>query len=54
MQDAGLIIRALSAVNLANILVHVKDGAEALEFTFARGIYSPCEAGNVPKVICLI
>ena len=51
MRDAGLIIRALSAVSLVNIFVHVKDGAEALEFTFARGIYSPCEAGNVPKII---
>ena len=47
MQDAVLIIRD---VNLANNLVHVKDGAEALEFIFATGKYFLREAGNMPKV----
>ena len=33
--DAEMTIRALRKVNLANRLIHVKDGAEALDFIFA-------------------
>ena len=40
MADAELIIRALRKINLANHLVHVKDGAEALDFVFATGEYA--------------
>ena len=40
MHDAELTIRSLKKVNLANKLHHVKDGAEALDFIFNRGIYS--------------
>lgn len=53
MTDAELIIRALRKVNLANNLVHVKDGAEALEFIFATGGFAEREKKNVPKVILL-
>ncbi|MEJ2405489.1 MAG: response regulator, partial [Candidatus Thiodiazotropha sp.] len=38
--DAELCIRALKKNNLANNLVWVKDGAEALDFLFATGTYS--------------
>ena len=38
--DAELCIRALKKNNLANNLVWVKDGAEALDFLFANGVYS--------------
>ena len=38
-QDAELTIRALKKHNLANRLFHVEDGAEALDFLFARGKY---------------
>ena len=38
--DAELTIRALKRKNLINKLVWVKDGAEALDFIFAKGIYS--------------
>lgn len=34
--DAEMTIRALRKNNLANFLVHVKDGAEALDFVFCR------------------
>ncbi|HEX8279622.1 MAG TPA: response regulator [Segetibacter sp.] len=51
--DAELIIRALRKVNLANHLVHVKDGAEALEFIFATGEYTKREIKNVPSLILL-
>lgn len=50
--DAELTIRALKKVNLANKLVHLRDGAEALDFLFARGEYAGKPASH-PKVILL-
>ncbi|ADE11566.1 response regulator [Sideroxydans lithotrophicus] len=51
--DAELAIRALKRSNLANKLVWVKDGAEALDFIFAKGAYSDRQVANGPKVILL-
>jgi len=51
--DAELAIRALKKSNLANNLVWVKDGAEALDFIFATGTYSARDVTNGPKVILL-
>ncbi|MBC7722245.1 MAG: response regulator [Pedobacter sp.] len=51
--DAELTIRALKKNNLANNLVHLEDGQEALDFIFAQGIYSHRNIANVPKVILL-
>jgi len=51
--DAELCIRALKKSNLANQLVWVKDGAEALDFMFAKGAYSGRNGLTVPKVILL-
>ena len=51
--DAELIVRALRKVNLANHLIHVKDGEEALEFIFATGAFTGREKKNMPKVILL-
>jgi two-component system response regulator len=51
--DAELAIRALKKSNLANKLVWVKDGVEALDFVFARGVYSQREEVNDLKVILL-
>ena len=53
MSDAELTIRALKKNNLANKLIHLKDGAEALDFIFAQGIYSDRNMENHPKVILL-
>jgi two-component system response regulator len=53
MSDAELTIRALKKNNLANKLVHLKDGAEALDFIFAQGNYSDRNIENNPKVILL-
>ena len=53
MNDAELTIRALKTNNLANKLIHLKDGAEALDFIFAQGNYSDRNIGNSPKVILL-
>jgi two-component system response regulator len=52
-QDAELTIRALKKNNLANQLVHVKDGAEALDYLFARGKYDGRDTKNMPKVVLL-
>jgi two-component system, response regulator len=51
--DAEMTIRSLRKANLANKLIHVKDGAEALDFVFARGAYAERQIGNKPKVILL-
>ena len=51
--DAELCIRALKKANLANNLVWVKDGAEALDFLFAAGIYSGRNMAIPPKVVLL-
>lgn len=51
--DAELTIRALKKHNLANRLVWVKDGAEALDFIFSTGQYADRPLSSVPKVILL-
>lgn len=51
--DAELAIESLREANLANHLVWVKDGAEALDFIFARGTYAKRPIDQPPKVILL-
>jgi len=51
--DAELAIRALKKQNLGNNLIHVEDGAEALDFIYGTGKYSSRNTNNVPKVILL-
>jgi CheY-like chemotaxis protein len=51
--DAELCIRSLKKNNLANQLVWVKDGAEALDFLFARGAYANRHSADLPKVMLL-
>jgi two-component system, response regulator len=53
IHDAEMTIRALRKVNLANNLVHVKDGEEALDFIFATGKFSDRQHTDLPKVILL-
>ncbi len=52
-RDAELAIRALKKHNLANKLVWVKDGAEALDFIFGTGQYENRQNGKHPKVVLL-
>jgi two-component system response regulator len=52
-QDAELTIRALKRHNLANRLIHVEDGAEALDFLFGRGKYEGRRSDVFPKVVLL-
>ncbi len=51
--DAELCMRALKKNNLANGLVWVKDGAEALDFLFKRGAYADRINKQNPSVVLL-
>lgn len=51
--DAELTMRALKRKNMANQVVWVKDGAEALDFIFATGTYSDRNPEDLPKLILL-
>ncbi|MGE0636339.1 MAG: response regulator [Bacteroidia bacterium] len=51
--DAELALNALQKRHLANSIHHVEDGAEALDFIFARGNYSDRQIENGPKIILL-
>ena len=51
--DAELTMRALKRRNLANQVVWVKDGAEALDFIFATGQFAERNFENIPKLILL-
>jgi len=49
--EAALTIRSLKTHNLANKLLHIDDGAEALDFIFSKGKY---EANKIPLKPSLI
>jgi CheY-like chemotaxis protein len=51
--DAELTLLALKKNNLANHVIHVCDGEEALDFLFARGAFSHRSGGSGPKVVFL-
>jgi len=53
MGDAELTIRALKKRNLANKLIHLENGADALEYIFAEGKYANRDLSSMPKVILL-
>lgn len=48
MQDAELTIRSLKKSNLVHHILHLRDGAEAIQFLF------PHEAANTPSSIRMI
>ena len=51
--DVELTIHALRQENLANSIVVVRDGEEALDFLFCRGGYSQRAFDSPPKLILL-
>lgn len=51
--DAMLTMRALKKHNLANNVIHLIDGAQALDFIFGTGEYEGRNIENKPKVIFL-
>lgn len=51
--EAQLVIRSLKKNNLANKLLHINDGSEALDFIFAQEKYSDRRVEDHPKLILL-
>jgi two-component system, response regulator len=51
--DADLTIRALKKQNLANKLIHLENGADALDFIYGKGAYEGRSLQNMPKMILL-
>jgi two-component system response regulator len=51
--DAEMTIRVLKKNNLANKLLHLKDGQAALDFLFAEGKYKGRPVEQTPKVVLL-
>lgn len=51
--EAELTIRSLQKHHLANRVKHIDDGAEALDFIFARDTYADRENSSDPKLIIL-
>lgn len=52
-EDADLAIRELKKNKLANKLLHLTDGEQALNYLFAKGEYLGRDTTNTPKVILL-
>ncbi len=53
IDDATLTMRALKKSGLANAIIHLKDGAEALDFIFATGAHQFRNTNHKPKLILL-
>jgi two-component system response regulator len=51
--DAEITIRALRRGKVANGIVHLTDGAQALDFLFCEGEYAGRDIHNTPKLIML-
>ena len=51
--DAEMTINALKKNNLANSLLHLKDGAAALDYVFCKGAYESRDIEGRPKIILL-
>ncbi len=51
--DAELTLHALHKHNLANRIQHARDGEEALDFLFCRGVFSGRPAEAKPRLILL-
>jgi len=53
INDAELTMRALQKNNIADRIIHLKDGDVALDFLFGKGQYEGRDVNNKPKVILL-
>ncbi len=51
--DAEMTIRALRKHELANSLIHLTDGQQALDFIFCTGIYETRREDQPPKIVLL-
>lgn len=52
-RDAEMTLRTLSKRNLANNVVHVQDGQEALDWLFGNGAYADRDPNHPPKLALL-
>jgi two-component system response regulator len=53
IDDAALTLRALKKSGLSNTIIHVKDGAEALDFMYCQGIFASRIIEQHPRLILL-
>jgi CheY-like chemotaxis protein len=53
IHDATLTIRALTKSGFSNKVLHVEDGAEALDFLYGKGVYATRDITKHPKLILL-
>jgi len=51
--DETLTLRALHKNNIMNAVVVARDGAEALDYLFARGSYADRDAADLPQLVLL-
>lgn len=51
--DAEMAIRALKKNHISNKVIHLKDGAQGLDFIFGTGDYTGRDISQKPKVILL-
>ena len=51
--DEELTLRALAKSNIMNRVVVARDGAEALDYLFARGAYAGRDPNETPQVVLL-
>jgi CheY-like chemotaxis protein len=51
--DEELTLRALRKSNVANRVIVARDGAEALDYLFARGAYADRDVEDRPQVVLL-
>lgn len=51
--DEALTIRAFQKNNIRNEIIVAHDGAEALDFLFAKGTYAGRNASDLPQVVLL-
>ena len=52
-EEAELTIRSLKRNNLVNKIIHIDDGAEALDYIFNKGKYSDMAVNQKPRMILL-
>jgi two-component system response regulator len=53
VSDADLIKRALAKSNVANKIIHLKDGQEALDYLFSEAQWKGIKTSNASKLILL-
>ena len=51
--DAEMTLRALKKKHIANTIIHLKDGAEALDFFKAKGNFEGRNVNTMPKIVLL-